>query len=241
MPKYAANYAPLTPITFLERTAAVFGDRTSIIYGDLRFTWAQTMERCRRLASQVSQLVSIGQTVNHPITLAIAAMLVHLEGVPKRDSLAGVHTVTELSCNLRGELRSPNGTSGSQLHQLTARCTNGVSAAQPQRDEAPVRGLPVPADCAGSAPDMVVISRRPSQKPSHYRHRRQLRSRKSRFQKLPPRACRVRGASRKRKPRIPYPVASRRLGDHLSQLHFRHHLSPQGRPLPPQVSQGSRK
>lgn len=63
MAKYAANYAPLTPIMFLERTAGLHPNRTSIIYGDLRFTWTQTMARCRRLASQISQLVSVGQTV----------------------------------------------------------------------------------------------------------------------------------------------------------------------------------
>lgn len=63
-PKCAANYAPLTPLTFLERTAALYPDRTSIIYGELRWTWAQTMERCRRLASKILQLVSVGQTVS---------------------------------------------------------------------------------------------------------------------------------------------------------------------------------
>lgn len=63
-PKCAANYAPLTPILFLERSASVYPERTSIIYGDLRFTWKQTMERCRCLASKVAQLVSAGQTVS---------------------------------------------------------------------------------------------------------------------------------------------------------------------------------
>src|ERR1041385_6906672 len=47
----AANYVPLTPLTFLERTAAVFPGRTSVIHGARRYTWAQTQERCRRLAS----------------------------------------------------------------------------------------------------------------------------------------------------------------------------------------------
>lgn len=64
MAKCAANYGPLTPITFLERTAALYPERTSIIYGDLQWTWAQTFDRCRRLASQVSQLVDVGQTVS---------------------------------------------------------------------------------------------------------------------------------------------------------------------------------
>jgi len=64
MAKCAANYGPLTPITFLERTAALYPERTSIIYGDLQWTWAQTFDRCRRLASKISQLVDVGQTVS---------------------------------------------------------------------------------------------------------------------------------------------------------------------------------
>jgi acyl-CoA synthetase (AMP-forming)/AMP-acid ligase II len=52
LPKVAANYAPLTPLGFLERAAFVYGARTSVIYGDsVRYTWAQTYERCRRMAS----------------------------------------------------------------------------------------------------------------------------------------------------------------------------------------------
>ena len=47
----AANYVPLTPLSFLPRTAAVFPDRVAVIHGTLRRTWSQTYERCRRLAS----------------------------------------------------------------------------------------------------------------------------------------------------------------------------------------------
>lgn len=63
MPKCKANYGPLTPITYLVWAASVYGDRTSIIYGDIKFTWAQTLERCRRLACKISQLAAIGDTV----------------------------------------------------------------------------------------------------------------------------------------------------------------------------------
>jgi hypothetical protein len=62
-PKCEANYAPLTPLLFLERAASVHGDRVSVIYGDLSYTWAQTFERCRRLASAVSMFASAGDTV----------------------------------------------------------------------------------------------------------------------------------------------------------------------------------
>ncbi len=63
LPKCQANYAPLTPLLFLERAASVYGDRVSVIYGDLSYTWAQTFERCRRLASAVSMFASAGDTV----------------------------------------------------------------------------------------------------------------------------------------------------------------------------------
>lgn len=54
--KCAANYPALTPLMFLERTAISFGDRTSIIYGNLHYTWSQTFERCKRLASALISL-----------------------------------------------------------------------------------------------------------------------------------------------------------------------------------------
>lgn len=56
LPKCEANYVPLSPLTFLKRAAAVYGNRTSIIYAGTRFTWQQTDERCRRLASSLRSL-----------------------------------------------------------------------------------------------------------------------------------------------------------------------------------------
>src|SRR3954464_4594424 len=62
--KTAANYAPLTPLSFLERAAYVYPNRPSVIHGAQRYTWAQTYERCRRLASALSRRgIGIGQTV----------------------------------------------------------------------------------------------------------------------------------------------------------------------------------
>lgn len=49
--KNSANYTPLSPLTFIERSASVFPDRTALIHGSRRQTWAMTYERCRRLAS----------------------------------------------------------------------------------------------------------------------------------------------------------------------------------------------
>jgi fatty-acyl-CoA synthase len=47
----AANYVPLSPLTFLARSAAVFPDRLAVVHGSRRYNWAETYARCRRLAS----------------------------------------------------------------------------------------------------------------------------------------------------------------------------------------------
>ncbi|XP_071913383.1 butanoate--CoA ligase AAE1-like isoform X2 [Coffea arabica] len=54
--KCSANYVPLTPINFLERSAIVYRDRISVVHGDLKFTWAETRDRCARLASALHSL-----------------------------------------------------------------------------------------------------------------------------------------------------------------------------------------
>ena len=60
----AANYVPLTPLTFLERAAAVFPSRTSVIHGERRYSWAETQARCRRLASALKKRgIGRGETV----------------------------------------------------------------------------------------------------------------------------------------------------------------------------------
>ncbi|KAL8532261.1 hypothetical protein ACS0TY_008748 [Phlomoides rotata] len=54
--KCGANYVPLSPLTFLKRAADVYSNRLSIIYGNVRFTWAETYERCCRVASALKSL-----------------------------------------------------------------------------------------------------------------------------------------------------------------------------------------
>ncbi len=49
-----ANYQPLTPLGFLERSAAVFPDRTAIVHGRQRTTYAEFYDRARRLASALA-------------------------------------------------------------------------------------------------------------------------------------------------------------------------------------------
>src|ERR1700749_4576227 len=52
--KTAANFVPLTPLSFLARSAAVFPNHVSVVYEGKRYTWAETFERCRRFASYLA-------------------------------------------------------------------------------------------------------------------------------------------------------------------------------------------
>ena len=62
--KTKANYAPLTPLVFLEWAADVFPERPAVVHGRRRYTWAQTAERCRRLASALAARgIGAGDTV----------------------------------------------------------------------------------------------------------------------------------------------------------------------------------
>ena len=64
-----ANFAPLTPVSFLAWAAQVYPHRLSGIHGDRRFTWQETYTRCRRLASALRQ---IGIHRNKTVALMLA-------------------------------------------------------------------------------------------------------------------------------------------------------------------------
>ena len=64
MKKNPANFIPLTPISFLHRSADVFGHKTALIYEDKTLTWGALRERCVRMAAALVGLgVSEGDTV----------------------------------------------------------------------------------------------------------------------------------------------------------------------------------
>ncbi|WP_158014344.1 AMP-binding protein, partial [Thauera phenolivorans] len=80
--KNAANYVPLSPLSFIERTAMVYPTRTSVIHGVRRFTWSETYDRCRRLASAlVAQGIERGDTVAVMLPNVPAMVEAHF-GVP---------------------------------------------------------------------------------------------------------------------------------------------------------------
>jgi fatty-acyl-CoA synthase len=62
--KTPANYVPLTPLSFIARSAAVYPNHVSAVYEGRVFTWAETYARCRRFASYLaSRGIGEGDTV----------------------------------------------------------------------------------------------------------------------------------------------------------------------------------
>jgi fatty-acyl-CoA synthase len=78
----AANFQPLTPLSFLARAASVFPDHTAVIHGALRRDYAQFYSRCRRLASALAQHgITRGDTVSAVLANTPAMLECHY-GVP---------------------------------------------------------------------------------------------------------------------------------------------------------------
>src|SRR3954469_15026775 len=53
--RHPANFVPLSPISFLRRSAAAFRDKIAVIDGERRLTYGDLYERCVRLASALAQ------------------------------------------------------------------------------------------------------------------------------------------------------------------------------------------
>jgi fatty-acyl-CoA synthase len=60
-----ANHVALSPVSFVERSAEVFGDLPAVVHGQRRYSWAQTRERSARLAAALQALgLGRGDTVS---------------------------------------------------------------------------------------------------------------------------------------------------------------------------------
>ena len=63
--KRSANFVPLSPIGFLERSAMVYPGKTAVVHGPRRTTYAELYARCRRLAGALAgRGVGAGDTVS---------------------------------------------------------------------------------------------------------------------------------------------------------------------------------
>jgi fatty-acyl-CoA synthase len=78
----AANFAPLTPVGFLPRVAAIHPDRVAVIHGDRRITYREFHGRARRLAGALARRgIGPGDTVSAMLPNVPAMLDAHF-GVP---------------------------------------------------------------------------------------------------------------------------------------------------------------
>jgi fatty-acyl-CoA synthase len=78
----AANFVPLSPLSFLKRNAAVFPDKVAVIHGERQWTYREFHARCRRLASALARRgVGQGDTVS-VLTPNVPALLEAHYAVP---------------------------------------------------------------------------------------------------------------------------------------------------------------
>lgn len=78
----SANHEPLSPISFLRRAAEVYPDRVAVVHGPVRYTYAELYQRCRRLASA---LTNLGIVAGDTVAVLAPNIPAHLEahfGVP---------------------------------------------------------------------------------------------------------------------------------------------------------------
>ncbi|MDZ4187614.1 MAG: acyl-CoA synthetase [Hydrogenophaga sp.] len=82
LPRNEANFTPISPLSFIERTAEVYPERLAIVHGALRQTWGQTYRRSRQLASAL-QRAGIGKNDTVAVMLPNTPPMVEAHfGVP---------------------------------------------------------------------------------------------------------------------------------------------------------------
>ena len=66
-----ANHQPLTPLSFLARSASVFPEKVAVRHGALSWSYAEFFARARRLASALERAgVQAGETVSAMLDLS---------------------------------------------------------------------------------------------------------------------------------------------------------------------------
>ena len=65
LPQNPANFVALSPVSFVERSAEIFGDLEAVIHGERRYNWSQVRDRSARLAAALQAAgVKRGSTIS---------------------------------------------------------------------------------------------------------------------------------------------------------------------------------
>ena len=68
--KNEANYVPLSPLTFLERTKDIYPNYEAVVYESRSYTWEEVYKRCVKFASALDKLgVKTGDTVSIMVSI----------------------------------------------------------------------------------------------------------------------------------------------------------------------------
>ena len=63
--KNDANFVPLTPLTFLERTKDIYPNYEALVYENRSYTWSDVYRRCTKFASALEKIgIGLGDTVS---------------------------------------------------------------------------------------------------------------------------------------------------------------------------------
>ena len=106
----AANFQPLTPLSFLARAAGVYPEQTAIIHGKRSWTYREFFARAKRLASALRQARHQARRYG------------------RRDA-------AQYAGDAGGALRCRHGRRGAQLDQHPARCRHHRVYARPRRGQ----------------------------------------------------------------------------------------------------------
>jgi fatty-acyl-CoA synthase len=80
--RQAANYAPLTPLSLIARTAYTWPQRLAVVHGDRRYTWSETYARARQLGSALMR-AGIGKNDTVAVMLSNTPEMIECHfGVP---------------------------------------------------------------------------------------------------------------------------------------------------------------
>ncbi len=204
LPRNEANFAPLSPLSFLERAAEVYPDRSPCCMasatGALRRSWRELYARCRQLASALSAN-GIGKNDTVAVMLPNTPPMVEAHfGVP----MAGA-VLNAMNTRLDAQ------TIAFMLDHGEAKVVHrrpGVRATVQRKR----------SHCASASEPLLVID----VEDALYR-RRQRAARQHDYEAF------VADGRR----RIRLAPAGRRVGRDRAELHQRHHRQPEGRRLPP--------
>ncbi|KAJ1694553.1 hypothetical protein LUZ63_011251 [Rhynchospora breviuscula] len=127
LPKNDANFSELTPLTFIHRAALAYGNHTSVVYENIKFTWKQTYERCLRLAAW---LQSFGIRKNDVVSILapnVPALYESHFGVPMAGAVLNTINTRLDAAAIAGILHH----SGAKIlfvdHQLISLATDALS------------------------------------------------------------------------------------------------------------------